>query len=104
MSESRTKLLVMCVTHGGIILKKTVKKFRGKDQITRLRPGDTGMHKKISETCFGAFTVGLFSSELPLGLSSNCVPCSISPRKGQVVSIEVFTCTNSCTRQFVVLG
>lgn len=81
MSESRTKLLVMCVTHGGMILKRTVKKFRGKDQINRLRPGDTGIHKKTSETCFGAFSV-------ELSLTSHCVPCNISPRKVQVVLIE----------------
>lgn len=51
-SESRIRLFVMCVIHRGVILKSTVAKFRGNDQITRLRPGDTGMQRNISTTFF----------------------------------------------------
>jgi hypothetical protein len=36
----------MCWYHLGIIPASEVAKFRGNDHITRLRPGDTGMHRK----------------------------------------------------------
>lgn len=36
----------MCWYHFGMIAASEVAKFRGNDQITRLRPGDTGMHRK----------------------------------------------------------
>ena len=85
----------MCVIHGGIILKVIVKKFRGKDQINRLRPGDEGMHKKTSETFFEAFSVELFF------LSSHCVPCNISFNISGSI-IEAFTCNKSYKRQSVI--
>lgn len=64
-SESRTKLFVICPTHGGMILKVKVAKLRGNDHINRLRPGDIGTHNRISEIFFGGFSLILFASVSP---------------------------------------
>jgi len=74
MSESRTKLLMMCATQGGIILAKKVEKLRGNDQMNRLRPGETGIQKKISDIFFGGFSL-----ELPSFVSSCRLRCKLDP-------------------------
>ena len=60
ISESSTKLLVMCNTHFGTIFNKDVPKFRGNDQMRRLRPGDTGMHNAIRPPNLSFFGFILF--------------------------------------------
>ena len=60
ISESSTKLLVMCNTHFGTIFNKDVPKFRGNDQMRRLRPGDTGMHNAIRPANLSFFGFILF--------------------------------------------
>jgi len=88
MSESRTKLLVMCRTHGGVILKNKRAKLRGNDQINRLRPGEIGMHKRISDIFFGGFSLEVFPFVSSIWLSFNLVPYDITPGKAQAVLIN----------------
>ena len=55
----------MCWYHLGMIPASELAKFRGNDHITRLRPGDTGMHRKRRVTLLRVVLLLVLGSIFP---------------------------------------